>query len=305
MSTLHSSRVLDSLLAQDSLARSLPGEEAKIFAFVAMKNQHLIRGRKVVKTGGNDAAIMDGVNKSIGANKQSGGGRSALSETKEEEEGKSSRTSCFITKTVKTRSGGSGGGAVANKKREVNSSNAAAAAEPAVSRKREESNNKSHHSNGRVVVSKAVANGKGGVPEVVNGRMHRKRGKQTPLKAASTKKLKTSAGSAKTVAPKEEPEPVVLSESISKGGDVDEEDEEEDAVLKAGGGGVDEEEVFISAQKIVEFKTQKRDPRDEVHCNLVRNTRIPSHVATRDYPHRYPKKMKVRLLLLALYIAGY
>jgi hypothetical protein len=25
---------------------------------------------------------------------------------------------------------------------------------------------------------------------------------------------------------------------------------------------------------------------------LVRNTRIPSHVATRDYPHRYPKKIK-------------
>jgi hypothetical protein len=271
-----------------------------------MKNQHLIRGRKVVKTGGNDAAIMDGVNKSNGANKRSGGGRSALSETKEEEEeGKSNGTSCFITKTVKTRSGGSGGGAVANRKREVNSSNAAAAAEAAVSKKREESNNKSHHSNGRVVVSKAVANGKGGVPVVVNGRMHRKRGKQTPLKAASTKKLKTSAGSAKTVAPKEEPEPVVLSESISKGGDVDEEDEEEDAVLKAGGGSVDEEEVFISPQKIVEFKTQKRDPRDEVHCNLVRNTRIPSHVATRDYPHRYPKKIKVRLLLLALSIAGY
>ncbi|KAH9559794.1 hypothetical protein CY35_06G074300 [Sphagnum magellanicum] len=256
-----------------------------------MKNQHLIRGRKVVKTGGNDAAIMDGENKSNGANKRSGGGRSALSETKEEEEGKSNGTSCFITKTVKTRSGGSGGGAVANKKGEVNSSNAAAA-EAAVSKKREESNSKSHHSNGRVVVSKAVANGKGVVPEVVNGRMHRKRGKQTPPKAASTKKLKTSAGSAKTVAPKEEPEPVVLSESISKGGDVDEEEEEEDAVLKAGGGGVDEEEVFISQQKIVEFKTQKRDPRDEVHCNLVRNTRIPSHVATRDYPHRYPKKIK-------------
>lgn len=95
-------------------------------------------------------------------------------------------------------------------------------------------------------------------------------------KVAAKKKQKVGGGSA--VRKGAQPEIVDLSESAAPPLD-----EDEDEAMPG-----DPNSAVLSPMKKVDREAQKRD-REEVECNLVQSSRIPSHVAHNDYPHRYVK----------------
>lgn len=94
--------------------------------------------------------------------------------------------------------------------------------------------------------------------------------KKAPRRASSTKKQKVTKGRA------------VVAEVPEKGED------EESGLLGDGG---DEE-----AAPEEEVEREELD-KDDVDCCFIESSRIPTHVAKKDYPHRYPEVCIVYALL--------